>query len=153
MALVYRRVKRIDIHLVNVLQAGALAGLIFAIYFGGPRHTGNDVLVAAWMAALIFVLALDRGIVARIFQTRVLTRLGEWSYAIYLVQFPLIQGLRTLRQYYPPEFRTLGDYSGAVQWIEAGALLAAAIGLGALLTVAIERPIHARLRRLITAKG
>jgi peptidoglycan/LPS O-acetylase OafA/YrhL len=153
MALVYRGLKRIDTHLVNVLQAGALAGLIFAIYFGGPRHTGNDVLVAAWMAALIFVLALDRGIVARIFQTRVLTRLGEWSYAIYLVQFPLIQGLRTLRQYYPPEFRTLGDYSGAVQWIEAGALLAAAIGLGALLTVAIERPIHARLRRLITAKG
>jgi peptidoglycan/LPS O-acetylase OafA/YrhL len=153
MAVVYRGLKRIDIHLVNVLQVGVLAGLIFSIYFGGERHTGNDVVVAAWMMALIFVLALDKGVVARVFQTGVLTRLGEWSYAIYLVQFPLLQALRTIRQYYPPEFRVLGEYSGAVQWAEAGVLLAAAIGLGAALTIFIERPAHARLRRLITARA
>lgn len=153
MAVVYRGLKRIDIHLVNVLQVGVLAGLIFSIYFGGERHTGNDVVVAAWMMALIFVLALDKGVVARVFQTGVLTRLGEWSYAIYLVQFPLLQALRTIRQYYPPEFRVLGEYSGAVQWAEAGVLLAAAIGLGAVLTIFIERPAHARLRRLITARA
>jgi len=105
------------------------------------------------MMALIFVLALDKGVVARVFQTGVLTRLGEWSYAIYLVQFPLLQALRTIRQYYPPEFRVLGEYSGAVQWAEAGVLLAAAIGLGAALTIFIERPAHARLRRLITARA
>jgi peptidoglycan/LPS O-acetylase OafA/YrhL len=153
MAVVYRGLKRIDIHLVNVLQVGVLAGLIFSIYFGGERHTGNDVVVAAWMMALIFVLALDKGVVARVFQTGVLTRLGEWSYAIYLVQFPLLQALRTIRQYYPPEFRVLGEYSGAVQWAEAGVLLAAAIGLGAALTIFIERPAHARLRRLIPARA
>jgi peptidoglycan/LPS O-acetylase OafA/YrhL len=153
MAVVYRGLKRIDIHLVNVLQVGVFAGLIFSIYFGGERHTGNDVVVAAWMMALIFVLALDKGVVARVFQTGVLTRLGEWSYAIYLVQFPLLQALRTIRQYYPPEFRVLGEYSGAVQWAEAGVLLAAAIGLGAALTIFIERPAHARLRRLITARA
>jgi peptidoglycan/LPS O-acetylase OafA/YrhL len=153
MAVVYRGLKRIDIHLVNVLQVGVLAGLIFSIYFGGERHTGNDVVVAAWMMALIFVLALDKGVVARAFQTAALTRLGEWSYAIYLVQFPLLQALRTIRQYYPPEFRVLGEYSGAVQWAEAGVLLAAAIGLGAALTIFIERPAHARLRRLITARA
>lgn len=153
MAVVHRGLKQVDIHLTNFLQVGVLAGLLFSIYFGGERHTGNDVLVAAWMMALIFVLALDKGVVARVFQTAALTRLGEWSYAIYLVQFPLIQGLRTLRQYYPPEFRVLGEYSGAVQWAEAGVLLAAAIGLGAALTIYIERPANARLRRLITAKG
>jgi peptidoglycan/LPS O-acetylase OafA/YrhL len=153
MALVYRGLKQVDIHLTNFLQVGVLAGLGFSIYFGGARHTGNDVLVAGWMMALIFVLALDRGVVARVFQTGALTRLGEWSYAIYLVQFPLIQGLRTLRQYYPPEFRVLGEYSGAVQWAEAGALLAASIVLGAALTIYIERPANARLRRLITAKA
>lgn len=153
MAVVHRGLKQVDIHLTNFLQVGVLAGLLFSIYFGGERHTGNDVLVAAWMMALIFVLALDKGVVARVFQMAALTRLGEWSYAIYLVQFPLIQGLRTLRQYYPPELRVLGEYSGAVQWAEAGVLLAAAIGLGAALTIYIERPANARLRRLITAKG
>jgi peptidoglycan/LPS O-acetylase OafA/YrhL len=153
MAVVYRGLKRIDIHLVNVLQLGVVAGLVFAIYFGGPRHTGNDVLTAALMMALIFVLALDKGVVARLFQSGALTRLGEWSYAIYLVQFPLIQALRTLRQYYPPEFRVLGAYSAAVQWVETGVLLAAAIALGAALTVFIERPVNARLRRLITARA
>jgi peptidoglycan/LPS O-acetylase OafA/YrhL len=152
MALIHRGLKRIDTHLATVLQAGALAGLIFAIYLGGPRHTASDVPVAAWMMALIFTLALDKGMVARIFQTGALTRLGQWSYAIYLVQFPLIQLLRTIRQYYPYSWRPLGDWSTVVLWAEAGVLLAAAIGAGALLTIYIERPANARLRRLITAR-
>jgi peptidoglycan/LPS O-acetylase OafA/YrhL len=153
MAVVHRNMRSIDLHLANVLQVGVIAALVFAIYFGGARHSVDDVLVAALEMALVFVLAFDRGIGAWVFASAPLMRLGEWSYAIYLVQFPLIQGLRTIRQYYPPALRPLGEWSGVVQWAEAGALLAAAIGLGALLTIAIERPANARLRRLITARG
>jgi len=153
LAVVYRSLRHVDVHLANVLQVGALAGLVFAIWFAGPRHSMNDVFVAAMEMALVFGLAFDKGVVASVFQTGAMRRLGEWSYAIYLVQYPLLQILRTVRQYYPPEFRVLGDYSGAVQWVEAGVLLAAAIGLGAVLTAFIERPAHERLRRLITARA
>ncbi len=153
LAVVHRGIRHGDVHLANVLQAGALAGLVFAIWFAGPRHSMNDVLVAAMEMALIFALAFDKGLLARLFQSAPLTRLGEWSYGIYLVQYPLLQIMRTIRQYYPPEFRTLGEYSDTVQWVEAGVLLVAAIGLGAALTVYIERPAHARLRRLITARA
>jgi peptidoglycan/LPS O-acetylase OafA/YrhL len=153
LAAVFRSIRHADVHLANVWQVGALAGLVFAIWFSGPSRSMNDVLVATMEMALIFALAFDKGVVARVFQTSSLVRLGEWSYAIYLVQYPLLQILRTVRQYYPPEFRVLGHYSAMVHWIEAGVLLAAAIGLGAALTVYVERPVHARLRRLITARA
>jgi peptidoglycan/LPS O-acetylase OafA/YrhL len=153
MAVIYRNLRRPDIHVLNVMQVGLLVGLWFAIYFAGPRHSGNDVLVAGLEMALVLALAFDRGVVARLFQSEAMVRLGEWSYAIYLVQFPLIQGLRTLRQYYPPEWRTLGMWSSTVQWVEAAAVLAAAIGLGAVLTITVERPANARLRRLIAGRA
>jgi len=153
LAVIYRGFRQVDLHLANVLQVGAVAGLAFAIWFAGPRHSMNDVMVAAFEMVLILALALDKGLVARVFQSAPLTRLGQWSYAIYLVQYPLLQILRTIRQYYPPELRVLGQYSGAVQWVEAGVLLAASIGLGAVLTIYIEQPAHARLRRLITARS
>ncbi len=153
MAVIHRTLHaRLDTRLISAAQIVIVGALVVAIYFGGPPRTGNDALVAALEMALIFVLAFDRGLVARVFQTEPLIRLGEWSYAIYLVQFPLIQGLRTLRQYYPPEWRTLGTWGSVGQGAEAGLLILAAIGLGALLTVYIERPANARLRRLITAR-
>jgi peptidoglycan/LPS O-acetylase OafA/YrhL len=153
LAVVHRNLRRPDIHLLNVLQLGVFAALILAIYFGGPRHSPNDVLLAALEMALVFVLAFDRGVVASLFQSRPLLRLGEWSYAIYLVQFPLIQTLRTLRQYYPYAWRPLGPAGGTVLWVEASVLLAASIGLGAALTMGIERPVNAWLRRLIAGGG
>lgn len=151
-AAVHRSVRHADVHLLNVVQAGAVAGLVLAIWFAGPRHSMNDVLVAAAEFALILGLAFDKGVVARLFRTAPMRRLGEWSYAIYLMQFPLLQVLRTVRQYYPPEFRVLGEYSNAVHWTEAGLMLALSIAAGAALTLAIERPAQARLRRLITER-
>ncbi len=61
MAVVHRSMRSIDLHLANVLQVGVIAALVFAIYFGGPRHSVDDVLVAALEMALVFVLAFDRG--------------------------------------------------------------------------------------------
>ncbi|HTO39361.1 MAG TPA: acyltransferase [Rhizomicrobium sp.] len=153
LATVFRSLKPLDLQVLNVVQLGVFAGLLYAIYLGGDRHTVADVFSAAMMMALIFVLAFDRGVLAGFFSSRPMIRLGEWSYAIFLVQFPLIQALRTLRQYYPTEWRTLGDWGVVVHWVEVGGLLAACIGLGALLTVSIERPAHIWLRRLITARG
>jgi peptidoglycan/LPS O-acetylase OafA/YrhL len=98
---------------------------------------------------LVLLLAFDRGPLARLMQTRTLMALGEWSYAIYLVQYPLLQLLRTIRQFYPHQMLPLGEWGWAVHRVEAIVLLAACIAAGAALTWLVEQPANAWLRRQI----
>jgi len=44
-------------------------------------------MVAASIFALIFVLAFDRGLIARALHAPALMKLGEWSFAIYMVHY------------------------------------------------------------------
>ncbi len=148
LAVIFRNLRKLQAdYTLNVIQLGVLALLFCALYYGGPARTPNDMVVVAFEMVLIFVLAFDRGIVARIFQTKPFILLGEWSYGIYLLQFPMIQLLRTLRQYYPAEWRPLGLHSSEVFWIEIGLLMLATIALSALLTRTLEQPINHYMRR------
>jgi peptidoglycan/LPS O-acetylase OafA/YrhL len=137
--------RRIPDGLLTRAQLVALVALAAGIYLGGPARAGNDLWVALPIMSFVFLLAFDRGAIARVMQTKPLLRLGEWSYAIYLVQYPLLQALRTIRQFYPPSWLT----SVTVHRAEAVCLLLVCIGVGALLTIWIENPAIARLRRLI----
>ena len=136
---------RIPDWLLTAAQMAAFAALLVGIYLEGPSRTQKDLMVALPIMSFVFLLAFDRGAIARVMQTRPLLRLGEWSYAIYLVQYPLLQILRTIRQFYPPQWAT----NPAIHRIEAVCLLAVCIGMGALLTATIENPANSRLRRLI----
>jgi peptidoglycan/LPS O-acetylase OafA/YrhL len=130
-------------------QIALLAVLFFGIYQGGLPRTQKDLLIAVPIMALVLLLAFDRGPLARLMQTRTLMALGEWSYAIYLVQYPLLQLLRTIRQFYPHQMLPLGEWGWAVHRVEAIVLLAACIAAGAALTWLVEQPANAWLRRQI----
>lgn len=142
----------------SLAQLGAVAGIIAALLYAGPARTLADLAIVAPMAALIFLLAFDRGMVARAATWRPLMILGEWSFAIYLIHVALIQGVRFVRQtfYPPPETEILGapfqSWWPVLHWIELGAVILLSVLLGALLFRLVEAPSGRLLRRWLTAR-
>jgi len=138
----------------SLAQFAVLGWLIYAIYHTGWSHTRADIYTALAVIALVFVLAFDRGFLAKALATPVPLALGEWSYAIYIGQTPLLQLLRYAQQHlYPvPDAivlgRTWAEWAPVWHWLEPALLVAAAILWGAFLFVAIERPANAALRQL-----
>lgn len=137
----------------TLAQFSVLACLFLALYNTGWSHQRSDVYTALPAIALVFVLAFDRGIVARALASPVFLTLGEWSYAIYIGQTPLLQFLRhaQLHLYPQPGDVVLGrsweSWAPVWHWLEPALLVIAAIAWGALLHTAIERPANALLRR------
>lgn len=139
----------------SVAQLGVFAVLLWAIYDTGWSHRPEDICTVLPMAPLVFVLSFDRGILARALQTAPLRRLGEWSYAIYIGQTPVLQLLRhaQLHLYPAPQTPVLGRPWAAWEpvwhWLEPALLVAVAVLWGWLLCSLIERPAAAYLRRLM----
>jgi peptidoglycan/LPS O-acetylase OafA/YrhL len=96
-------------------------------------YRGGLLVHALLAAALIAVLAAwPRTLVSSILGSLVPRRLGEWSYSIYLVHWPIIVLLPELGSGQPP-------------WLRTTAVLALSISVGALSTVLVENPIRAGL--------
>jgi peptidoglycan/LPS O-acetylase OafA/YrhL len=138
----------------TLAQAIGLGCLIYAIYNTGWSHTRADIYTALAVIALVFVLSFDRGLFARALALPIFLVLGEWSYAIYIGQTPLLQLLRhaQLHLYPAPEATVLGrtwaSWAPVWHWLEPALLVAAAIIWGAFLYNFIERPTDALLRRI-----
>jgi peptidoglycan/LPS O-acetylase OafA/YrhL len=138
----------------SLAQLAVLGWLIYAIYNTGWSHTRADIYTALAVIALVFVLAFDRGFLAKALATSVPLVLGEWSYTIYIGQTPLLQLLRYAQQHLYPaasDFvlgRTWAQWAPVWHWLEPALLVATAILWGAFLFAAIERPANAALRQL-----
>ena len=78
--------------------------LAYVVMNTGWSHTRMDIFTVLPLMALVFVLAFDRGLVARACcKTRLPQLLGEWSYAIYLGQTAWLLAIRFFEQrLYPP---------------------------------------------------
>jgi peptidoglycan/LPS O-acetylase OafA/YrhL len=135
-------------------QLVVLAALFAALYHTGWSHTPADIWTAYAVMALVFALSFDRGFLARALATPVPLRLGEWSYAIYIGQTPILQLLRHAQLHLYPApgdivlGRTWAAWAPVWHWLEPALLVATAIAWGALLFTLIERPANAALRRL-----
>jgi peptidoglycan/LPS O-acetylase OafA/YrhL len=66
----------------------------FALSFLGvliAMHLGiNHLLIIAFFPFVLIAAAYNDGLVKRILDTRPLQRLGDWSFSIYMVHFPII---------------------------------------------------------------
>lgn len=71
------------------IVTGAGAALITLLAGGLVLHLPETSFIPGCFAALIFVLSLDTGILARVLGGRVLNYLGEISYSTYLVHYLL----------------------------------------------------------------
>ena len=122
-------------------QMAALGVVAAGLGWGGPARTPFDLVIAAPIFALIFLLAFDKGLIARALHAPGLMKLGEWSFAIYMVHY--------IAMYFLPSFG-LPERPG--QAFIGG--LAASIATGALAWRFVERPLgEAMRRRLLSAWG
>ena len=81
LAILYRNARArgdaLSVHWHSLAQILAFAALFVAIYNTGWSHTVRDYWLLPPMFAIIFALAFDRGIVARLFQSAPLRVLGS----------------------------------------------------------------------------
>jgi peptidoglycan/LPS O-acetylase OafA/YrhL len=125
----------------TLAQIGVLATVAAGFCLGGPARTPLDLVIAVPIFALIFLLAFDKGLIARALHTPGLMKLGEWSFAIYMVHY--------IAMYFLPSFG-LPDRP----WQAFIGGLAASIAAGALAWRFVERPLgDAMRRRLLSAWG
>ena len=152
MAVLFRAVKdqRIPVWTHSVVQILLLFLLGYAVTSTGWAHTGNDIFTVLPLMALVFALAFDKGILARLLNTKVPQALGEWSYAIYLGQTTWLMTLRFCKQriWPPPDTMVLGmRFADLMWWLEPLGLIIICIAWGALLAKTIEYPAAAKLRQ------
>jgi peptidoglycan/LPS O-acetylase OafA/YrhL len=105
----------------------------------------RDGLLVPVFGALILGLAWHRGPLVRVLATRPLVALGEASYALYLLHFPLHELLVRILRYAPVRV----DAGGAV--FVAYLLLSVSISL--LVYRAVEAPGRRALRRWLAPQG
>jgi len=153
MAVLFRRIKprdRLPEWLHSLLQILLLTLLGYVVMHTGWSHTRMDIFTVLPQMALVFVLAFDRGVIARLLKMRLPQLLGEWSYAIYLGQTAWLLAIRYFEQrlYPPPEAIVLGTrFSGLIWWLEPLLLVIICVLWGGLLAEFIELPAAGWLRR------
>src|SRR5262245_9954154 len=103
------------------------AAVAAALALSGPARTRGDLLVAMPIFALVFLLAFDRGVLAKALHASWLMRLGEWSFGIYMVHYLVITYLSV-------------GHSPRSSWPGVLIALTASIVLGALAHRFIEQP-------------
>ena len=125
----------------TLVQVAVVAELVAGFYSSGAPRTKGDLMIVVPMYLLIFLLAFDRGLIAEVLRARWLRKLGEWSFAIYMVQFIVLillpfAGLRSMR------------------WAEATLAVLGAAVAGGLAHRFIERLVGELMReRLLSASA
>jgi peptidoglycan/LPS O-acetylase OafA/YrhL len=152
MAVLFRRLKprdRLPEWVHSVLQITLLSLLGYVVMHTGWSHTRMDIFTVLPLMVLVFVLAFDRGLIARALQMRLPQVLGEWSYAIYLGQTAWLLAIRFFEQrlYPAPDTVVLGTaFSDLIWWLEPSCLVTICVLWGGLLAEFIELPAAAALR-------
>ena len=152
MAVLFRRLKPRDklpewVH--SILQLAVLSVLAYVVMNTGWSHTRMDIFTVLPLMVLVFVLAFDRGLVARLLQMRLPQLLGEWSYAVYLGQTTWLLIIRFFAQrvYPSPDTIVLGTrFSSLMWWLEPSVLVIICVLWGGFLAEFIELPAASALR-------
>ncbi|AOJ74668.1 hypothetical protein WJ35_05995 [Burkholderia ubonensis] len=127
-------------NLSALVEALLLGGIVYVVYGDARGNIEFEALAA--MPFLIFSVSQSGSVVARILSCRPMKWLGEISYSVYLVHFPMI---------------TLGVYLGMMKitnpYIRFAAFAAVVLTLSTLVYRYFERPIYKRYRDLFVPVG
>jgi peptidoglycan/LPS O-acetylase OafA/YrhL len=120
----------------DLLGAGAFVAFLVAASVGVP-----DFSLISLLALTVLGAATSEGFFATTLGGRVIVWLGEVSYSIYMVHFPVLVAMRRL-----------WERSGFAEWHTAGRTVAFLITVAVVMAVAalmfhvVERPVRAYLR-------
>lgn len=128
----------------TLAQLVMLGVMLAAFYFGGTPKTQNDIYSVLPILAFVFLLAFDRGLIARALWTKPMQVAGEWAFGIYMVHFTFLQLLQIAKQ-------TIYAPSGVILWWAEPAIIVALSLLGGwALTRFVEHPGGEFLRKRLT---
>lgn len=117
----------------------ALAAFLVLPSFGAP-----DFALIALLAVFISTLAMSSGVTARLFSLAAMVWLGEISYSLYLVHFPVLRALSIV--FKPDRLAAMGPVAAiGVYCLSIGICVAVAAALYYL----VERPLRIRLRNAV----
>ena len=112
---------------------GRLSGVALA-----NRVAIESGVLAPIFALVVWQLARGRGLLQRILSTRLMRLLGEASYALYILQEPVVEWMTALLKRLAPGAAANWN---VVFWLYAGVL----VWLSLLIHLTVERPVRARL--------
>ena len=118
----------------TLAQLGALGAVAAGLCLSGPARTPRDLMVAGPIFALVFLLAFDRGLVAQALHAPWLMKLGEWSFAIYMVHYTVLSVLPHA-------------WLQATPWLDCMVGIGGSIVAGGLAWRFIERPFSEIMRK------
>ncbi|RKG69601.1 acyltransferase [Corallococcus sp. CA054B] len=128
--------------MLAVVCVGVIAALAGSTALPFPLlHNG---LLAPVFAALFILLSRSQGAVARVLASRPLRRLGEASYALFLLHMPVLFAWKSV-------LKRLGE-SPTSAWAVA-AFVVGSVGLSVLTHERVERPARAWIRDRWTRRG
>jgi len=120
----------------DAIALTALTGFLVGAGFGMP-----DFALIALLAIFIAALATSDGLASKLFSTSPMVWLGEVSYSLYMIHFPV---LRTLNIIFRPErLHAMGVAAAVVAYVLS---IAVCVIAAAALYYLIERPLRVRLR-------
>jgi peptidoglycan/LPS O-acetylase OafA/YrhL len=110
----------------------------------GPSLGVPDFILIALLAAFIAALSKSHGMTARLFSLAPIVWLGEISYSLYMVHFPVLRALSIV--FKPDRLAAMGPVAAiGVYCLSIGICVAVA----AALYYVVERPLRIRLRNAV----
>ena len=137
--------KRMNERTMTTLQVFAIVLITLLLHKGG-----NDALIIAPFALLVFATQTDTGILSKLLTEKSLIALGLWSYSIYLLHIPVKRVMDNVW----PKFVT-SPLELTVEQSAAGGfivLIITTIGAGAVSYIFFETPARRVLRKFILTK-
>jgi peptidoglycan/LPS O-acetylase OafA/YrhL len=123
------------------LRGDVLGAVAFILFLAGACFAVGDFGLVALLALTIFGAATANGFLAGMLGSRSFVWLGEISYSIYMVHFPV---LLVLRRFW--ERAGIAEWSASSRAAAFLATVGLVIALAAMLFYAVERPARTRLR-------
>lgn len=123
-------------------DVAAMASLVVFLIL--PSLGAPDYILIALLAVFIAALAMSSGVTARLFSLAPLIWLGEISYSLYMVHFPVLRALGIV--FRPERLTAMGPTAAAgIYCLCIGVCIACA----AMLYYLVERPLRVRLRNAV----
>ncbi len=119
----------------------ATAMIALLAFLAGPSFGVPDFALIALLAVFIAALAMSSGVTARLFSLAPVVWLGEISYSLYMVHFPVLRALSIV--FKPERLAAMGPMASIAAFAFA---IGICVGVAAVFYYLVESPLRVRLR-------